>query len=113
MLKDSDWLKEKATKTYEKYKGNLWTTGFVVAEILLNCKKYNLDPETVIVNLYLMIDVKGLEQVIALIAAHYIKNKKINVFDALHAAYAQYDEIISSDHVFDELGLDRIKLERQ
>lgn len=56
---------------------------------------------------------RDLEEKTALLAAHYIKQKKINVFDALHAAYAQFDEIISSDHIFDELGLDRIKLEKE
>ncbi len=111
LIKDSDWLKEKATKLYDKHNGSLWTSGYVIAELLLICKKFNLDPEVIVVNVYRTVEVRGLEETTALLAAHYIKEKKVNVFDALHAAHAQFDEIISSDPVYDELGLDRIKLE--
>ena len=75
-------------------------------------KRLNLDPENIVVHTYKIIKVNGLEEKFALLAAHYVKEKKANVFDALHAAYAQFDEIISSDSVFDELGLTRIELEK-
>ncbi|MDO8553985.1 MAG: PIN domain-containing protein [Candidatus Micrarchaeota archaeon] len=113
LIKDDDWLKERATTTYDRYKDELWISPHVISELLLICKRLDLDPEKIIVHTYRLVKVRDLEEKTALLAAHYIKQKKINVFDALHAAYAQFDEIISSDHIFDELGLDRIKLEKE
>ncbi len=81
--------------------------------MLLIAKRLNLDAEKIISGTYQLVEVRDLDRVIAFRAAYYMKEKKINVFDALHAAYAQFDEIISSDHIFDELGLDRIKFEKE
>ena len=48
-----------------------------------------------------------------IIAAHYMKAKNVNVFDAIHAGYCIRSTIISSDKVFDRLGLKRIALEKK
>ncbi|MBI5051368.1 PIN domain-containing protein [Candidatus Micrarchaeota archaeon] len=110
IIKDEDWLKEKATKVYARYKESLWTSGYTIVEILLISKRLNLDPERIVVHIYRLLKVKDLDERIALLAAHYIKEKKANVFDALHASYSQFDRIISSDAVFDELGIERVSL---
>lgn len=112
LLKDEDWLKEKAKQVYQRYKETLWCSGYVIVELLLVSRRLNLDAEKLIQNTYRLVEVRGLDESIALLAAHYVKEKKANVFDALHAAYAQFDRILSSDSVFDELGLDRIKFEK-
>ncbi|HLC68266.1 MAG TPA: PIN domain-containing protein [Candidatus Bilamarchaeaceae archaeon] len=112
LLKDTDWLKEKATTVYAKHKGKIWVSGYVITELLLVSKRLSLDTERIVADTYRLVEVRGLDESIALLAAHYIKNKKINIFDALHAAYAQFDTILSSDSVFDGLGLERIHLEK-
>ncbi len=111
LIKDDDWLKEKASTVYQKYKGTIWTSGFVIAEILLISKRLGLDVEIVVANIYRIVEVRGLDPGAALLAAHYIKENGANVFDAIHAAGAQHDLILSSDKIYDELGLDRLKLE--
>lgn len=110
-MKDKDWLKGRAMKLYKKHKNNLWTSGFVIVELLLLSKRFNLDSEKIIVSVYKIVNVVGLEQTTALLAAHYIKESGLNVFDALHASFAQFDSVISSDKVYDDIGLKRIHLD--
>jgi len=56
-------------------------------------------------------ELRGGETNIFLLAAHYMKEAQAKTFDSLHAAYCGKDKIISSDKVFDKLGLERVKLE--
>ena len=42
LMKDSDWLKEKAKKIYNENKGNIFVTPFTIAEIMIICKRENL-----------------------------------------------------------------------
>lgn len=111
LIKDDDWLKEKASVTYQKHKGTIWTSGFVIAEIMLVSKRLELDSEIMVANIYRIIEVRGFEQSVALLAAHYIKENDADVFDAIHAAGAQNDLILSSDKIYDELRLNRLRLE--
>jgi len=113
ILKEDDWLKSKAQELYQKYQGQLWTSPPVITELLLICKEFGLDPEKVIVHVFQIVEVKYIDEGIALQAAHYIKKQKTTVFDALHAAYVQDDVIISSDKIYDKLNLSRIKLEEE
>jgi predicted nucleic acid-binding protein len=113
ILKDSDWLKSKAAKAYEKYKGRLWTSPSVIAELLLISEEFGLDPENIIAHIYRLVDVKDLDEVIAVRAAHFMKEEKATAFDALHAAYAQNDLVLSSDSIYDKLGIERIKFESE
>jgi len=109
LLKPKDWLKEPAKELLKKHHGNLWASTASVIEVLLVCDEYNLDAEEVIMSLYELVDVHVLPRGIALAAAHLFK-KGLRVFDAFHAAYATDDTIISSDHIFDKIGLKRIPL---
>ncbi len=111
IIKEKDWLKSKALKIYEEHKGNLWTSGHTIAEILLISEEMGLDPEKIIVHIYRIVNVHGLEETTALLVSHYLKEGKLTAFDAFHAAYAQDDRIISSDKAYDRIGLQRIKLE--
>lgn len=112
MVKDSDWLKEKATQVYHTHKDEIWTNGFVIAEVFIISQRLKLDCEVVVSNIYRMFKVKGLDQETALLAAHFIKHKNVTPFDAIHAASAKPDIILSSDRIFDEvLGLERFKFE--
>lgn len=110
LLKESDWLKSKAQKLYDKYKDELFTSGITIVEVLLLAKRFDIDPEVLLVSLFQIIPtIKGLEKNTALLAAHYMK-EGVNVFDALHASSCGSCDIISSDSVYDKIGLRRIDL---
>lgn len=111
LMKDTDWLKKRAKKLYNTNKGEISTSGVTLVELLLLSSKYGLDPERVIADcIQLIDDIQGIQPKKALLAAHYMKEKNFSVFDALHGAYAE-DEIISSDDVYEKIGLTRIRLE--
>jgi predicted nucleic acid-binding protein len=80
--------------------------------MLLLAEEYKLDPERVVVDILEIAEVKGIDINILLLTSHLMKHKNVNVFDAFHASFCGKDEIISSDSVFDKLGLKRISLER-
>lgn len=46
-------------------------------------------------------------------AADYMEHYGLTAFDAYHLAYADHDQIISSDNSFDEVTDDRIPIETQ
>ncbi|MGB3479876.1 MAG: PIN domain-containing protein [bacterium] len=110
-MKKKDWLKSNAKKLYKKYGKSLWTSVVTLTEILLLCQRYDLDPEKVTISLFSICRISGIEKETALQAAYYMQHHKLNVFDAFHAAFSANDEIISSDKIFDMLGIKRIKLE--
>ena len=47
------------------------------------------------------------------VAAGFMKEHGVGVFDSLHAAHCGDGKIISSDRVFDRLGIKRIRLEEK
>ena len=109
LIKKSDWLKAKAETALEKYSGNIWTSEWAVVEILLISKEFGLDPENVVVAIKELARIEGnVDKIIS--AAHLMKEKGLNTFDALHAVSCKNDEIISSEHVYDKLGLKRINI---
>lgn len=80
-------------------------------ELLLLCDRFGLDPERIIAAVAELADIRGIDVRTVLLAASFIKEKQANVFDALHAASACNDTLISSDAVYDRLGIRRIRLE--
>ena len=81
-------------------------------ELLLLSAELQIDPKRLLVDAFQISELRGGEAKPFLVAAHYIKEKRVNVFDALHAAFCGREHpIISSDRVFDRMGLERIPLE--
>lgn len=113
LLKDGDWLQEKAIRLYKEHKKDISASTATIIELLLLSKRYRLDPEQILAAVFSIAkEVKGIDASTALLAAHYIKESDLNVFDALHAAYSKGGPIISSDKVFDSIGIPRIPIER-
>ncbi|MBI2583280.1 MAG: PIN domain-containing protein [Candidatus Aenigmarchaeota archaeon] len=110
LIKEEDWLAERAEKILEQYKGRIWTSHWVIVEILMLAKKHNLDPENVIFRIRQLARIEG-DFLILIAVAHLMKERGMRVFDALHALSCGHDSIISSDRIFDKIGLERIKLE--
>ena len=111
LLKGEDWLKEKAIIELNNYRGSITTSFVTIVELLFASKKYNMDPEDLFHCVYAISDVIGVEEEKALAAAHLVKKKNVSACNALHACMCG-GTIISSDNIFDGLGIFRVKLER-
>ncbi len=109
LLKGSDWLKANALRLLNKYRNDIYTSEVTYVELMLLSQKYHLDSVSVVAD---VMAITKTNNTTYLKAAHFIKENKVNVFDAFHAAHVE-DSIISSDSVYDKLGIKRIKLEEQ
>ena len=107
LLKGSDWLKGNAIKISETYKNDITTSEVTFIELMLLADRYKLDPITLTSNVMALCNISDS---VYLQAAFYVK-KGVNTFDSFHAAHAG-KEIISSDRVYDKIGLQRVKLEQ-
>ena len=110
VVKDSDWLKSNAAEIFEENKGNIKTSISVVIEVALMCKKLNLNILEIFTHMFEIVEVNETIYSASLQAAFYIEKYELNVFDAFHAAFCGSEKIISSDSVYDKIGLDRVKL---
>ena len=82
ILKDSDWLKDRAKNILDVYRDNIETSLITYVELLLLAKKFNLPPIgliTAVMKLTNFLDSTPL------IAAKYVEDG-IGVFDSFHAA---------------------------
>ena len=71
-----------------------------------------LDPRRLLVDTLKIAELRGGDPQVFLVAAHYVKERDVGVFDAIHAAFCgRTSPMISSDKVFDRLGLERVALE--
>ncbi len=112
LMKPSDWLKRSAGRILKEHVGEFWTSSAVLLELLLLGKRLELDPEWLLINLFEIATVGDGTDEIFLRAARYMRDEAVGVFDAVHAAYCGEGKmIVSSDKVFDRLGLKRIPLE--
>jgi len=108
LLKPSDWLKEGARRVAAKYKGQITTSEVTFIELMLLAERYRLDPVGITASVMALC---GIEDTYLLRAAKYVKDHGIGIFDALHAAHCG-GRIISSDLVYEKLGIERIKIEK-
>lgn len=81
-------------------------------ELALVCKKFKISVLDAFANILEIVRVDEDAYSICLQAAVYIEKYNLNVFDAFHAAFCGNNKIISSDSVYDSIGLERIKLEK-
>lgn len=96
---------------YKQYKGQLWTSPATLIELLLLAAEFKMDPQRLLVDVMALAELRGGEPDAFLMAASYMMAEGSHVFDSLHAAFCGTDcQMISSDKVFDRLGLNRIPL---
>lgn len=108
LLKSSDWLKQNALEILNLYKKDITASEATFIELMFLSDKYNLDP----VNLTASVMALSEEYNPVYLKAAYFIKKGAGVLDAFHAAHAD-GEIISSDRIYDKLGLRRVKLEEK
>jgi predicted nucleic acid-binding protein len=113
LLKKQDWLQVPARRLLERYRGQLRTSPITLVELLLLAAEFGLDPERLILSVVELVELEEGDPAYYLVAARHLKQHKMGVFDALHAAFCgRGNTILSSDKVFDKLGLKRIRLEK-
>ena len=110
LVKDSDWLKDKAVKLLKDYNGKINTSVSVMIEVALICRRLKINAIEVFSNVFEPVNVNEETYAICMRAALYIEKYGLNVFDAFHAAYCSNDKIISSDSAYEKVGIERIKL---
>lgn len=111
LAKDDDWLQEYAIAAIDEY-DELETSLVALAEFLAVSDRYEFNRTRVIADLLDIVSVSPEEQQIALKAAKYQDEKGATAFDAVHAATVETKrlQILASDHIYDDLEIDRVPL---
>jgi len=109
LLKEDDWLSDRAEKIYNKEKDSLWTSSHTVMELMLIAYREDLNVLKVVSETIELLEIRGnfkhMES-----AATYIEEEDITPFDALHLVKSRGEKIVSSDKTFDSYN-ERLKLE--
>ncbi|WP_135853713.1 PIN domain-containing protein [Halorussus salinus] len=108
LLKDDDWLTERAEKLYDEYGDDLEVSMTTFVELFLIEEQFPFDRERAAISILEMTDA-DIDEEAVFQASEYI-DEGLNVFDAFHAALAG-EEILSSDKAFDGVAIDRVQLE--
>lgn len=108
LLKDDDWLADRATELLEEHHGKLEVSLATYIELFLVEERYAFDRDRAITAILELADYPGDEDVIYQASAY--RDSGLNTFDAFHAALSG-GALISSDQAFDELSIERIPLE--
>lgn len=108
LIKEDDWLQENARELFEKHEGDIETSLPTFMELCLLAEDYDWELERVITNVLQLVEV-DFDEAVVYQALEYI-DQGLNVFDAFQAAKSD-GRILSSDKEFDEIKIERIKLE--
>ncbi len=113
LLLKGDRLERCAKAAYAKHAREIWTSMLTVQELLLLSYKRKLDPLKMLDCMLdlVRIDETPLTTQNALEAAKTMASYEATPFDAMHAVACRGDSILSSDKVYERMGLQRIKLE--
>lgn len=110
LLKDDDWLAERAEQRLDEYDGQLEASLATFIELFLIEERYSFDREQAVVAILELADIDVNEDLLFQ-ASEYVDDG-LNTFDAFHAALAG-DAILSSDGAFDDIAVERIRLEAE
>ncbi len=113
LMKNSDWLKEKAKQIYEKNKESLFVSPFTIAEIMIICKRENMPIKETIMQISRIAKLENFSWDTFFKSCDFIE-KGATVFDSLlMAVCSENDQIISSDNVYEKFGFDVIDLKKR
>lgn len=108
LLKDDDWLAERAEQYLETHDGDLEVSLVTFVELFLIEERYGFDREQATLAILELAETT-VDTDIVFQASEYIDDG-LNTFDAFHAALAG-DAILSSDQAFDDIAIERVALE--
>lgn len=107
LMNESDDHHANAMRLLKRSQADLETSVLTIAELFKGCEDHGLNPENVASAVFKIAKVSGIGLEQAMLAAHYINERKLKTLDALHAALAG-EQIISADKDFDKIGIKRI-----
>ncbi|WEL16815.1 PIN domain containing protein [Halorhabdus sp. SVX81] len=110
LVKDDDWLQERAVSIARENDGQIYTSRATLLELLMISDRFEFDRFEALSYVLEIADVPEDESVLFQ-AADYMEQYDLTAFDAYHVAYADADPIVSSDKAFDDLTDDRIPIE--
>lgn len=110
LVKDDDWLQQRAEKIAIQNEGNIYTARATLLELLLISDRFEFDRMEALSYALEIASVPEDESVLFQ-AADYMEQHDLTAFDAYHLAYANGDSLISSDTAFDDVTDDRISIE--
>jgi hypothetical protein len=100
LIKEEDWLGERAQAVYRDHRDELWTSQFTLVELLMVAYRENRNTERVVTNASKLLEVRGdVDTVVA--AATYVEDHGFTPFDALHLVESDGDTILSSDATYE------------
>lgn len=108
LAKEDDWLQQRASRLLEEHE-EVWTGLPTFIEIAYNAEEYEIELEQSAASI-LEIAETDVDDSVIFQAYAYIDDG-LGVMDAFHAALAGPDPVISSDGAFEEVGLERLRLE--
>ena len=119
LLKDSDWLKEKSVKVYEKYKGSIYISPFTVVELMIVCVREDIPLKKTLFQISRIAGLTFIKWNMFFRAAEYVENGA-SIFDSILMAFTKESDmefkdeslIISSDKVYEKFGFKTIDLKK-
>ncbi len=102
LVKKDDWLKKKAEKIYDKYKGEIFISSITLIELMLIAKKINYDASKLLAFALNIGKLVGEDPNDYFLACEYQNEYGLGVFDSLHIVKSK-NNIISSDKKFKEI----------
>lgn len=109
LLKNDDWLAERAESLLDEYENELEVSHATFLELFLVEERFAFDRERAVTAILELATYEGDPNVVYQASENI--DEGLNTFDAFHAALSG-GSIISSDQAYDELtGVDRIQLE--
>ncbi|MBI2043018.1 PIN domain-containing protein [Candidatus Pacearchaeota archaeon] len=112
LMKDSDWLKEKAKRIYEKNKENLFVSPFTITEIMMICKREEIPVKETLAQISRIAKLENFSWGIFFRACNFME-KGATIFDSLLMSFcSENDQIISSDSIYEKFGFSVIELKK-
>ena len=109
LLKNDDWLNDRAERLLEEYEGELEVSLATFIELFLVEERFAFDRERAVTAILELVTYSGDPDVVYQASEHI--DEGLNAFDAFHAALSG-GSIVSSDGAHDDLGgVERVRLE--
>lgn len=109
LIKDDDWLQDRAEAIYAERGDELWTNRDTLIELMMVAYREGWNVERVVADTNALFEVTGdTDSVLA--AASHVQEHGFTPFDALHLVNSKRAPIVSSDDSYDEFS-ERLPLE--
>ncbi len=119
LLKDTDWLKEKAKRIYEENKKSIYVSPFTVVELMVVCIRENIPLKETLLQISRIAGLNFIKWDLFFKAADYTE-RGATIFDSLlmafakesEVAFSEESEIISADRIYEKFGFKVIDLRK-